>query len=159
MRVNIPEQFRNWLRIIIGRKLITIQGLIYVKDGEEKTSSPQELFLSFDSGVQGKLKCGSDGESLVWDMQELEAVDLGEYGDEVVRDLSYLSCWKNLIGHLLVDVKLIKSLRGSYLMGLLFSFDNDLSIVVVNLGDEIYMFESLPKEIAQEEEIRYFPIS
>jgi hypothetical protein len=155
MNIILSEEFRNWLLNAIDSKLISVSALIYLPESEREIFSPQELLLVFESGKQMKLSCGSDGESLVGNNQELVPIDLGEYGKEIVKDVSYLACVENLIGHVLRDVKLIKSSGNSYLMGLQFSFENNLSVVVVNLGDDLFVFESLPEEIAREEEITY----
>jgi len=159
MTVYQIEEFKGWLLNIIGRKLIFVQALIHVYEGNENISSPQELQLSFESKIRGKLKCGSDGESIVLDSTELKPSDLGEYGKQIVKDISNLSCWQKVIGSPLKEVHLLESMREFCLMGIKFTFENDLSVVMVNLGDEIFIYESLPEEIVQEEEIRYSLIS
>lgn len=155
MDKDLPQEFRSFLLNIIDCKLISALALIYVYDSEEKILSPQELLLVFEHKRQVTLMCSNDGESLILDSRKLEPTNLGEYGKEIIRDISYLPCWKNLIGQTLTKIFIIKSLGKPCLIGLKFSFENDLSVIVVNLGDEIFMFEFLPEEIAQEEEIIY----
>jgi hypothetical protein len=160
MKTYLKADFREWLLNIIGYKLISVSGLIYIYGGEEKISNPHELLLFFDPIpiIQGKLCCSSDGESLVWDCGELDPNDLGEYGETVVKDISYLPCWKNIIGHILKDIKLIVPLHDPCLMGLQLSFENEFSVAVVNLGDEMFMFESLPEKIIKDEHVTFIPL-
>lgn len=58
------------------------------------------------------------------------------------------------IGKPLENLMLVKS-REFCLLGLQFSFENNLSVIVINLGDELFVFESLSEKIELEERIYY----
>ncbi len=55
------------------------------------------------------------------------------------------------IGHTLKEAALIEPIREPCLMGVKLTFENNLHVEVVNLGDEMFIYEYLPEEIVQEE--------
>ncbi len=140
---------------IIGCKLISVIALIYVHNGEEMFP-PQELLLNFESNKRLKLVCSSDGESLVWNSGELKITNLGEYGEEIVKDISNLPYCNPLVGCVVTNVELIKS-SDECLIGLKFLFEK-LSLVIANLGDEIFISETFSEQIINEEKMTYHNI-
>jgi hypothetical protein len=158
VRVTIAPNLKDWLLSIIGHKLKAVLALIYVYDGKEDLITPQELMLQFETNMKGKFSCSSDGESLAWDNHAFEPSELGEYGDEIVKVLSHLPYWKHLIGKRLNEVKMIIPSHYSCLIGLQFLFEDNLSVVVINLGDELFIFNSLPENFIQDEELILVPV-
>lgn len=153
----ISSEAAQVLRVIVGKRLLGVLALIYVYE-EEEHFPPQALMLLYEGDRRLKLTCGSDGASLEWSDGELVETDLGEYGEEVVRDFGRLPQWQGKIGRKLAGSKYIYSEREKRVIGLELLFIDEPSVKIMNLGDELYVFEDIPHAVFQEQELEFHSI-
>ncbi|CAG0943212.1 hypothetical protein BROC_02170 [Candidatus Brocadiaceae bacterium] len=157
MNIYPESHIKDLLLNLINYKLTCVISLTYVDMNESQDMQPQELLLVFESGKKLRISCSSDGESIACDEQDLKEVNLGEYGKLILMDISSTYFWKNKIGNKLLNISLV--LSSGYYFGLLFNFDKNNSIVLINLGDELFIYENLPESLVQEESIIYRPLN
>lgn len=152
------EEYKHIACNVVGQKLKKINGLIYVYDTPD-FGSPQQLQLVFFIKNQSIVfKCGLDGASLELSDSPMQENDLGEYGKEIIMDLSNLSIFHNIIGKTFLKLYVIYSEIEQKVIGTKLVFDEGLTLVIINLGDEIKAFNSLSMEYEQDEKISYLDV-
>ncbi|MBD2786472.1 hypothetical protein ID858_16490 [Xenorhabdus sp. DI] len=153
---NLSEMYEKWGRDVIGRILTDVNGLIYVLETPD-FDHPQHLQFSFsdNSGDIG-FRCGKDGSTLEITKLPMQESDLGEYGKEVIMNMSASLLFHRYIGMVVSKVFLIYSNIEKATIGIKLVFDDRLSLIVINLGDEINIFEYLPLQFEKDEMINYF---
>lgn len=85
----------------------------------------------------------------------MQEKDLGEYGKEVIMDMSLSISFINYIDKTLSDVVLIFSQVENAYIGVRLTFEEQLDLIIINLGDEINILESLPLPYEKDEGIIY----
>lgn len=153
------DAFQNWLLQIIGRKLLDVRALIFSFNGEEDFDSPQKLSLIFEGLSIGNLSCATDGSSIKHDGNPVVGRDLGKYGKEIAKNISGFPPWNDFIGKTVTKVELLYSNREGSTMGIFFEFNNSMTIMIANIGDEIAVYKTLPKLIENEEQISLLPVT
>ncbi|MBS9438121.1 hypothetical protein EAE91_13435 [Photorhabdus noenieputensis] len=156
----VTKAINQWGAQIIGKPLKSVYGLIHIYDIVD-VEHPQELSIEFceiDNSPK-KLLCGPNGTSIVLCEGELSENDLGEYGKEIVMDLSNLKIFDGLIGKPLSYINTIYSEIEQDIIGFMFVFYNYGQFSVMNLGDEIYMFNHIPDSLLKDEEISLIKVS
>ncbi|PHM72342.1 hypothetical protein [Xenorhabdus sp. KJ12.1] len=147
--ISLSDADKELLKKCIGEKLLKINGLIHYFDKEPRFDSPQKLELFF-SGLKRSIifRCSSDGESITISENPMEEIDLGEYGEDKIVDLSFLSSINDCYNNIVSDVFLIYSDLEKTYIGVKFSFIEDSNLIIANVGDDLYMFETatLPHE-------------
>lgn len=141
------QEFQNFL----GQKLRVLLMKIYCYEGELDMSHPQAVNLIFDTPIM--IECSSDGETLKFTQKVCQDVDLGEYGSEIVMDCSKDNQWRSYIDASLNSISLIESSMYNVKsnIGIVFQFDNHSSIYLLNIGDELYIFNNnLPKNLIEQ---------
>jgi len=152
---NFLGDYEKWTLGVVGKKLLGIKGLIYILEDPD-FDHPQQLQLIFSkTGIADSLKCGKDGSTLELTDHPMQEKDLGEYGKEIIIDISHINPFFKFIGKTLSKVFLIFSSAEDSYVGLRLNFEGDLSLFIMNIGDEINIFESLPISFEQNEGIRY----
>jgi hypothetical protein len=149
---SLLKKLIDWLNNIVDLRLTGIFALIYVYDNQEDTNSPQSIYLEFNNDHGGCIKCASDGESIDCDFKFPTEVDLGIYGNEILKDISTTIPWCEVIGDNLNTCYLLL-VDSDFCLGVRLLFQSGKSIDIVNLGDELYVYDSLPESIIQEENI------
>ncbi|KJY81759.1 hypothetical protein TW84_23255 [Vibrio neptunius] len=134
---------------ILGFRLLSVFALIHTFDGERDLSSPQELLFTFEGGSQVRIKCDQDGESIHFDNQTPVEANMAEYGQDILCDCSNDNNFEYGIGRTVDQIDLIVS--DKIIFGLLMTFEGARSITIINLGDELYVYDELPKNILEEE--------
>lgn len=142
----------DWLNNILCLKLTSVFALIYVYDNQEDINSPQAIYFEFNNEHVGCIKCASDGESIDCDFKLTTEVDLGMYGKEILKDISTINPWREVIGDNLNNCYLLL-VDSNFCLGVRLQFQSGKSVDIVNLGDELYVYDSLPESIIQAEKI------
>uniref|UniRef100_UPI0036D7E049 hypothetical protein n=1 Tax=Photorhabdus sp. RM322S TaxID=3342825 RepID=UPI0036D7E049 len=149
----ISKEAHDWGMGIIGSRLKSVQGLVYMLHVED-IEHPQELFFEFEGAdISRKISCGQDGSSLVVCSKPMIESDLGEYGKQIIKDISQHSIFNRLIGQKLSCFNAIYSEIEQCVIGFSFIFYNYGQISLLNLGDEIYIYNDIPECIFLEEKI------
>ncbi|WP_256347281.1 hypothetical protein [Pseudomonas gingeri] len=131
---------------VLGRKLLSTDVLMHVYAGKKDTY-PQQVSFLFDGYMPMRIYGGGNGESLCFSLDDIVGVDLGEYGGQVVFNASGEPCFSKVVGQRLVSVSTVNASAGRELIGLFFSFDNEECLSILNLGDELFVYEKIPEEI------------
>ncbi|MGK3144344.1 hypothetical protein [Pantoea sp. C2G6] len=153
--INVVKGYQEWTRNVVGKKLLGVTGLIYSLETKDFIH-PQQLQLVF-SGVKerGSFKCGKDGATLELTNLPLQGSDLGEYGKEIVIDISNIYPLVNYLGKTLLKVFLMSSSLENAFIGVKLVFEGEVNLFIMNIGDEISMLESLSSSYEQDEGIKY----
>lgn len=151
------KDLKEWFSSISGKKLNYVYGLIYIYDSED-FSHPQELQVIFEMGLVKKISCSSDGSTLLLQDSPMVECDLGEYGKQVIKDISDISVFRNVIGEELQGLKVISSDVEQSIIGLSFHFSNSKFINILTIGDEISFYRNIPINIMEEEGINFLSI-
>ncbi|WP_024550141.1 hypothetical protein [Siccibacter turicensis] len=152
------EGYQELARNVVGRKLQNVNGLIYIYNVPD-LGAPQQLQLVFFSENQSIVfRCGLDGASLELSDLPMQEKDLGEYGKEVIMDLSNSCFFQKFIGKILLQFYVIYSEIEQKLIGAKLFFNEGLTLVIINLGDEIKTFETLSMEYERDEKINYIDV-
>ncbi|WP_373414473.1 hypothetical protein [Ensifer aridi] len=139
-----------WAKNAFNSTLARVDGKIYAYGESLHFERPQAVRFRF-SGTEGiTFFCHSDGETLTWDTSELSEVDLDEYGKELVVNLADHAPWSRLIGRTLTSVSEIVSPDGP-VIGYEFIFKPDGNLLLLNLGNEMAVFDE-PQEVILKEE-------
>lgn len=152
------KSLKEWFSSIVGKNLKSVYGLIYIYETED-INHPQELQVIFETGLIKKISCSSNGSSLlIQDLPMIES-DLGEYGKQLIKDISDMPVFVDVIGEELQNLEVINSEIEQSIVGLRFQFSNSKNIDILTLGDEISFYKSTPMNIIDEEGISFQSIS
>lgn len=152
------KSLKEWLSSIVGENLKSVYGLIYIYETED-INHPQELQVIFETGLIKKISCSSNGSSLLIQDSPMIESDLGEYGKQVIKDISDMPVFDDVIGEELQDLEVINSEVEKGIVGLRFQFSNSKNIDILTLGDEISFYKSTPINIIEGEGISFQSIS
>lgn len=141
-----PEFMISWLPTVFGKKLLSVNALFHIF-ASERDFFPQEIGLQFDDAELGKLYGGSDGASLCFSFHPIVGCDLGEYGRQDVFCVSDELCFSNVVGRRLASASLVQSSAEEAVIGITLSFDNGARLSILNLGDELFVYDEIPEEI------------
>lgn len=136
---------------MISHRIVKIYGLVYFYN--DVRDNIQALQMVFDNNEKIIVTCASDGESIQIKDTELNAIDMGDSGKLIIENLSNDSFFCKFINIPLDDCNFIYSKRGRVNMGIHLSFINNKSINILVLGDDLFFYEQIPKEIEIEEEL------
>jgi hypothetical protein len=155
---NFWRGYQDLAHNVVGQRLRNVNGLIYVYDVPDLESPQQIELIFFGENKKIALKCGQDGASLELINSPIQENDLGEYGKEVIMDLSNSSLFHKVIGKKLFKFYVIHSEIEQKFIGTKLVFDEGVTLVIVNLGDEINVFDSLPMDYERDEKINYVDV-
>ncbi|WP_127958495.1 hypothetical protein [Serratia microhaemolytica] len=147
------------IKSIIGESLLGINGLIYWLE-EPDLIHPQQIQFTF-SRAQTKIsfRCGMDGSTLEFTDIEMQESDLGEYGREVIMNISYTPHFQQYLGQVLSGFFAIYSATENSIIGMKLCFKNQINLIILNTGDEISIFDSLSLQYEKEERITYIDVT
>ncbi|GAB7196811.1 hypothetical protein [Dickeya oryzae] len=151
----MSENHKTYIKKAVGEKLLEVKGLIYYFDKPD-FEHPQQLQLVF-SNLDGvvSFRCDKHGSTLELTGYPIQEADLGEYGKEVIIDISNSKFFSNYIGRVLLAVYSVFSSIDDACIGIKLVFDGALSLIVVNIGDEINIFDYLLSSFESEEGVKY----
>jgi len=127
----------DWLSKAIGKKLLSIEGLVYFFEGS-RIDPPQEVGFFFENCDFGKILCHKDGESVLFSTELIRGCDLGEYGEQNPVSLSDEPFFESFIGKKLDLALIVCFSNEKKIAGVCFSFAGGSRLIVLNLGDEIF---------------------
>lgn len=153
--INPTGSYEKWSLGILGKKLLEIRGLIYIFDVPDFAHPQQLQFIFSKTANVISLKCGKDGSTLELTEHPMQERDLGELGKESIIDISHIHPLANFIEKTLLKLFLIFSSVEDACVGLRLVFENQLSLFIMNIGDEINIFEALSTSYEKSEGIRY----
>ena len=147
-----------WLLTVLGKKLLSVNALFHIFDSE-RDSAPQEVGLLFENSEIGKLYGGSDGASICFSLNPISSCDLGEYGRQDIFCISGELYFSDVVGRRLVSASLVQSLAEDVVIGVALSFDNGFCLSILNLGDELFVYDEIPEEIVISEGVSLTSVS
>lgn len=152
---NLLNKYRKWAQNIVGKKLIEVRGLIYFLDKPD-FDHPQQIQLIFSKFENLlSLKCSRDGATLEFTDHPIQESNLGEYGKEVLLDISCMHPLDNYINKTLLKLLAVFSLVENAYIGIKFIFEEgDEGFFILNVGDEINILEVLPLGYEESEGIK-----
>jgi hypothetical protein len=150
------SELASWLNSAFEKQLISVFGRFYGSREEVVADQPQALWITFEQNPEMRLSTRSDGESLNLDQKSPEPVDLGEYGQEVLIDLMNYPPWKQLLGRKLTNSYLLVS--NDAIIGVSLHFDNRKKVIVINWGDQLYVWDRLDKQTMLQEAVQFVRI-
>ncbi|MCH5548606.1 hypothetical protein ACQJ22_27330 [Pseudomonas fragariae (ex Marin et al. 2024)] len=147
-----------WLLTALGKTLISVNALFHVFSSE-RDSAPQEVGLLFENSEIGRIYGGPDGASICFSFNSISSCDLGEYGRQDVFCVSGEPYFSDVVGRRLVSASLVQSLAEDAVVGVVLSFDNGFCLSILNLGDELFVYDDIPEEIVISEGVRLVSVS
>lgn len=150
--IQMQNDITVWLQQLSGQELRSVNALLFIFDGVEEIDHPQAVSLTFSTSENCVLKCASDGESMQFSRELLMNNDMGEFGKQLVRDVSACTTWHECIDKQVFKTYLLES-ECDKIVGVGFSFDSEISIFVMNLGDELYIFDRIEDCLAADPDI------
>lgn len=153
--INPLEQYQKWLSHVIGQRLSGVRGLIYVFKIPDFKHPQQLQFIFSNTESIASFRCGKDGSTLEVTDFPVQGNDLGEYGKEVIMDVSNLPLFVDYIGKsLLKAYSIFSSVEDAYI-GIKLVFESGLSLIAINVGDELNISDSLSSSYEHDEGIKY----
>ncbi|MEZ1318098.1 hypothetical protein QIW53_18920 [Pseudomonas fluorescens] len=156
--MSLPDIMTDWCLGVVGNKLLSVNALLHVF-GSERSSAPQEISLQFENAQAGRIYCGSDGFTLCLSNEPIIECDLGEYGELTNFCISDDGCFADFIGLRLLSASVIQSSACGKIIGINFLFESDCCLSILNLGDELFVYEEIPQEIIASEDLELIPLS
>jgi len=156
--ISYPYEIETWVKNVIGKKLFKINGLFYFLEKRD-LDNPQQLqlfFNGYDGG--GVFCCGKNGSTLNIINSPMKECNLGEYGRQEIVDLSESEFFFKYVDLDLVSVYSVYSETEESFVGVKLLFSDDLSFSIINLGDEINVFQEIPLQYEEEEKFKYIRI-
>jgi len=150
-KINV-DIFYKWLSNSIGKPLSQAKALFHIFNGA-CSRMPQEISLLFGECEFGKVYCSSDGESISFSLSALVGRDLGEYGENEIFPISNNKPFVEVMQKKLISVSVLYSVECKKEVGIFFVFENNNSFSIINLGDELFIFDCLPENIVVEERL------
>ncbi|WP_312408644.1 hypothetical protein [Rhizobium sp.] len=142
---------RDLLSSISGKSILKVSFLVH-EIGRDRNLNPQAIKLQIFGASSLFVKCASDGETLVVETNAkwFECREMGEFGREVIENVTEDEPWKKYTGMLITAVRVFKSLEKDIGFSLLFRTGE---IFVFNVGDEIVNYEYFPTDIFRDENV------
>lgn len=133
--------------------LDNVQFLVHEFNGETNWKNPFAVCITFSNGECVTVKTASDYESvgLSRGCEALQEQDIGEYGYARILDANHLSPWDKIVGSGLI--KLENLISDSWVIGVNLTFENG-TVYLMNLGDDLYVFDQEPSKIIADENIK-----
>jgi len=131
---------------------------IYHMVGGKCDGQPQVLELVFDSIGVVSVKCAKDGASLSFELGDASECDLGVYGKfkrYVLEDNTVVSA---MVGEKVVEISQVYSeVQGEYI-GILMGFESGGRLVIMNLGDDIFVSGEVAPQVAESEGVVFVKV-
>ena len=138
---------RKWRQVFIkaiGHPLQRAVASVHGFEGRISNEPPLCLWLYFEGLSVIRLYGASDGEQLRVDHARPVAIDMGKYGELLLRDASKIPVVQQVLGNPLKGVWLVKSLPNDRIIGVRLDFGLAIKPIILNWGDELYVGEEFP---------------
>ncbi|UUE09816.1 hypothetical protein NMX13_19665 [Dickeya zeae] len=153
--MNLLGKYQEWASHVIGERLSGVRGLIYVFETPDFEHPQQLQFIFSNTESITSFRCSKDGSTLDITDSPVKGSDLGEYGKEVIMDVSDSTLFVDYIGKSLLKIYSIFSSIDDAYIGIKLVFESGLSLIVVNVGDELNISDSLSSSYEHDECIKY----
>lgn len=154
--MEFSNSLKEWLLCVLGKRLISLWGLFYIFE-EEKIYPAQRLCFYFEESHLGSIGCASDGMSLDLSLAAIVNVDLGEYGRQEIFPILSEELF-GIVGKILIAAYLVHSSASETVSGIVLNFEEELSISILNLGDELYIEKAISPEIVTSEGLKFIAV-
>ena len=152
--INPSGQYQEWVSHVIGKRLSGVRGLIYVFETPDFEHPQQLQFIFSNTEKIASFRCGRDGSTLEVTDFPVQGIDLGEYGKEVIMDVSNLPLFVDYIGKSLKVYSIFSSVEDAYI-GIKLVFESGLCLIAINVGDELNISDFLSSSYEHDEGIKY----
>jgi hypothetical protein len=149
MVISIEDRVKGRL----GKRLSYVRASLFEFENEIDYANPQGLELGFLNAKNGVIACDEDGYSLAWTDGVLDSFDMGGAGKRIVQDMSNLEPWARALNDVLVSAETLVDVPYQKIVGIELHFSNT-QIQMVNLGDEIFVYEKIPEGSFGDSKIR-----
>jgi len=144
----------EWANCSIGKELnFVLFDACVAANGDDPLcqTRPVRFDLQFAGCGHAVIEPGSDGSSIRWRNEKLQNVDMEELAHSiVVFDGTRIEPWKSLIGKRLAQAQFVHSAEDNRDIGIQLNFVADASVSLINLGDELNVFQKIPESISSE---------
>lgn len=142
-----------------GNKLKSVYGLVYSYNESDSLDDVQEILMEFEGlPCLMKVSGGGDGASIVLTTSPLREVNMEEYGMLVIKRISSNTLFANAIDRKVVSFHCIYSGVEKVTAGVGFEFDNAMKFSIMNLGDQLFVFNEIPTDICKSERLAFSPV-
>ena len=156
--MKLPELLPRWLQSAVGRKLLTVKGSFHVFNSERNQFGDEFEFF-FEEGQHGKIFGNSDGASLRFSFDPADEFDMQEYGAAVVFCVSNDPCFVDVVGRQLVSAFAVVLSIEDVAIGVQLQFSENKKLSILNLGDELFVFNEVPEDLINEEKLIFIPVA
>lgn len=155
--MELSNSLKEWLLRMLGKRLISLWGLFYVFE-EERIYPAQRLCFYFEGSHLGSVGCASDGMSLDFSLTAMVNVDLGEYGRQEVFPILSEELF-GVVGKKFISAYLVYSSASEAFSGISLIFEGEISVSILNLGDELYIDKDISSEIVVSEGLKFIAVA
>ena len=126
---------------LFGATIYGVYGLVYfMKAIDDK---PLAFWLKLADGSGLRISCASDGERIITDREFPWPCDMQDDGALLLKDESCAAPWKGIVGAKVVSTYDVVDSVSRSVIGLGVSVDTGRSVYMLNLGDELWIFDSI----------------
>jgi len=134
------NKLRKGLKFLLGKPLKKVIASVFSYQGILNMESPQALLLQFEENHQLVFYPAPDGVSLDCGHKTLSPLNLGQYGQEIIQEISPLNFWQYALGQVLIEAYILFSHVEENAVGIKMYFNNSI-IIIINCGDEMYVWD------------------
>ena len=158
---NLPPDFRAWVDQVIGKRLQNVLYELWIgTDNLVKSShNPITIEMRFEGAPVATFNGHSDGASLIWKLNDLEPSDMGSDGYTILKSYFGVAPWKGLSNNRLGSVQRVFSDFDRTDVGLVFTFEDQSSVSILNLGNELYSCAKIPPGTIKSEQLSFFDLT
>lgn len=139
-----------------GKNFRSVHGLVYSYNESDSLNDVQEILMEFEGlPYLMKVSGGGDGASIVLTTSPLREVNMEEYGKLVIKRISSNTLFANAIDRKVVSFYCIYSGVEKVTAGVGFEFDNAMKFSIINLGDQLFVFNEIPTDICESERLAF----
>lgn len=136
-----------------NRKLVSVKAEVFFYKGAAAGENPMAVSFKFDSSKVNRVSVASDGESILVSDQPLRTYDMSDCGYVDVLDISSRESINDKINSKLINVCIFHSGFSKKIIGIKLCFQNDQSLSLICLGDELFIYGEVPLQIIKDEEL------
>ena len=159
-----PELLASFLVSAVGKKLLKVMGSFHVFDSE-RSQFPDELEFYFEGEMRGKIYGNSSGDALRFSLDSLVEFDMEEHGFVKNFCVSNEPCFMDVVGRKLESSLVVRSLEFEDRLnavdelGVQMQFCENHKLSILNLGDELYIFNEVPEKLIDEYKFVFIPVT
>jgi hypothetical protein len=154
----LPSLLISWLQSVIGKKLLSVKGSYHVFNSQKSQLGDEFEFL-FEEDKHGKIYGDSDGNSLCFSTDAASEFDMQEHGAVAVFCVSDEPFFKDVVGQKLLSFFAVKPLNETNAIGIQMQFTGNKKLSILNLGDELFVFDEISERLVNEEQLAFIPVA